>query len=130
MYLSHGQPIVYYGDEQGFTGDGGDQDARQDMFASSVATYNDDDLIGTDDMTAEGNFNTAHPFYRRLADLSALREEHPTMATAPRFIASPATNPGSTHSAASRTRTTWNTSSPPTTRRKPRPSASEPSVLS
>ena len=34
MYLTRGQPVVYYGDEQGFIGDGGDQDARQDMFAS------------------------------------------------------------------------------------------------
>ena len=33
MYLTRGQPVVYYGDEQGFTGDGGDKDARQDMFA-------------------------------------------------------------------------------------------------
>ena len=37
MYLTRGQPVVYYGDEQGFTGDGGDKDARQDMFASQVA---------------------------------------------------------------------------------------------
>ncbi len=36
MYLSRGNPVVYYGDEQGFTGDGGDQDARQDMFPSQV----------------------------------------------------------------------------------------------
>ena len=43
MYLTRGQPVVYYGDEQGFTGAGGDQDARQDMFASQVADYNDDD---------------------------------------------------------------------------------------
>ena len=28
MYLTRGQPVVYYGDEQGFTGDGGDKDAR------------------------------------------------------------------------------------------------------
>ncbi len=37
MYTTRGQPVIYYGDEQGFTGDGGDQDARQDMFASQVA---------------------------------------------------------------------------------------------
>ena len=37
MYLSRGNPVVYYGDEQGFIGDGGDQDARQDMFPSQVA---------------------------------------------------------------------------------------------
>ncbi len=28
---------IYSGDEQGFAGDGGDQDAREDMFASQVA---------------------------------------------------------------------------------------------
>ena len=37
MYFSRGNPVVYYGDEQGFTGAGGDQAARQDMFASQVA---------------------------------------------------------------------------------------------
>src|SRR3712207_9130856 len=34
MYFSRGNPVIYYGDEQGFVGDGGDQDARQDMFPS------------------------------------------------------------------------------------------------
>ena len=28
-----GVPTIYSGDEQGFVGKGGDQDARQDMFA-------------------------------------------------------------------------------------------------
>ena len=37
MYLTRGQPVVYYGDEQGFVGAGGDKDARQDMFATQVA---------------------------------------------------------------------------------------------
>ena len=52
MYFSRGNPVIYYGDEQGFVGDGGDQLARQDMFESQVAEYNDDDLIGTDATTA------------------------------------------------------------------------------
>ena len=38
MFTLRGQPVVYYGDEQGFIGDGGDKDARQDMFASQVAS--------------------------------------------------------------------------------------------
>lgn len=80
MYLFRGQPVVYYGDEQGFTGDGGDKDARQDMFASQVASYADDDLIGTDATTAEDNFDTDHPLYRWIAELAALREEHPALA--------------------------------------------------
>ena len=29
MYFSRGNPVIYYGDEQGFTGSGGDQVARQ-----------------------------------------------------------------------------------------------------
>jgi alpha-amylase len=73
MYLSRGNPVVYYGDEQGFTGDGGDQDARQDMFPSHVASYNDDDLIGTDATTAQDNFDESHPLYRAIADLADLR---------------------------------------------------------
>lgn len=80
MYLFRGQPVVYYGDEQGFTGDGGDKDARQDMFASQVASYNDDDLIGTDATTADENFDTEHPLYRWIAELAALRTEHPALA--------------------------------------------------
>ncbi len=80
MFLTRGQPVVYYGDEQGFTGDGGDKDARQDMFASRVPSYNDDDLIGTDATTARGNFDARHPLYRSLRALSALRERYPALA--------------------------------------------------
>ncbi len=80
MYLTRGQPVVYYGDEQGFTGDGGDKDARQDMFASKVASYNDDDLIGTDATTAQDSYDTSHPLYREIAGLAKLRERYPALA--------------------------------------------------
>ena len=80
MYLSRGQPVVYYGDEQGFVGDGGDQDARQDMFPSQVASYNDDDLIGTDATTADDNYDTDHPLYRCLAELVRAAPGHPALA--------------------------------------------------
>lgn len=80
MYLSRGQPVIYYGDEQGFTGDGGDKDAREDMFASQVASYNDNELIGTDATTAEANFDPQHPMYRHIVDLAALRAAHPALA--------------------------------------------------
>ena len=48
MYFSRGNPVIYYGDEQGFTGSGGDQVARQTLFASQVPVYLDDDLLGTE----------------------------------------------------------------------------------
>ena len=79
MYFSRGNPVIYYGDEQGFTGDGGDQLARQDMFPSQVPEYNDDDLIGTDATTAEANFDTQHPLYRRIARLARFTRNHPTL---------------------------------------------------
>ncbi len=79
MYLTRGQPVVYYGDEQGFTGAGGDKDARQDMFPSRVADYNDDDLIGTDATTAASNFDRKHPLYREIGSLAALRARYPAL---------------------------------------------------
>ena len=71
-----GVPTIYYGDEQGFVGKGGDQDARQDMFASRVATYNEDKLLGTSSTTAQANFNREHPLYREIARLARIRTSH------------------------------------------------------
>jgi glycosidase len=71
-----GVPTIYSGDEQGFVGKGGDQDARQDMFASQVATYNEDKLLGTSSTTAQANFNPAHPLYREIATLARVRTGH------------------------------------------------------
>lgn len=79
MYLSRGIPVIYYGDEQGFTGDAGDVDARESMFASQVASYNDNDLIGTDATTADENFDRQHPLYVGFYELSKLRLEHTTL---------------------------------------------------
>jgi glycosidase len=71
-----GVPTIYYGDEQGFVGKGGDQDARQDMFASRVATYNEDRLLGTSSTTAKANFNPQHALYREIATLAHIRTSH------------------------------------------------------
>lgn len=79
MFLTRGQPVVYSGDEQGFTGNGGDKDARQDMFATQVADYLDDDLLGTDRTHAADQYDTAHPLYRAIAGLGALRQAHPAL---------------------------------------------------
>lgn len=80
-FLARGVPVIYYGDEQGFTGDGGDRDARQDLFPSQVASYNDDDLIGTDATTADDNFDSEHPLYQTLAKYSSLRLAHSALQT-------------------------------------------------
>ena len=79
MYFSRGNPVVYYGDEQGFTGAGGDQDARQTMFASRVPEYLDDDLLGTDRTHAQDNFVTDAPLYQSISRLAAVTDAHPAL---------------------------------------------------
>ncbi|WP_035776770.1 alpha-amylase family glycosyl hydrolase [Arthrobacter sp. H5] len=79
MYFSRGNPVIYYGDEQGFTGPGGDQDARQTLFASQVPDYLDDDLLGTDATHATDNFDEGHPLYRKISDLAQVTGEHPAL---------------------------------------------------
>jgi glycosidase len=73
MFTMRGVPTIYSGDEQGFVGDGGDQDARETHFASKVALYLDNDLIGTDNTHAVDNYAQDHPIYSHIASLSKIR---------------------------------------------------------
>ncbi|WP_165986338.1 pullulanase-type alpha-1,6-glucosidase [Streptomyces sp. YIM 98790] len=79
MFLSRGNPVVYYGDEQGFTGSGGDKAARATLFASQTPVYLDDDRIGTEDGHDRDAYDPGHPLYRAIAGLSALTREHPAL---------------------------------------------------
>ena len=79
LMTARGAPTIYYGDEQGFLGDGNDQDAREDMFASKVAVYNDNNLVGSDATTAQANFNGNHPLYRTIRELAEARKATPTL---------------------------------------------------
>jgi glycosidase len=101
-----GAPVVYYGDEQGFVGTGGDQDARQDMFATQVPEYKRDPPLGGPDAAADGaadttahgpvdiaadgvadttapaagaHFDRRHPLYRAFAELASLRHAQPAL---------------------------------------------------
>ena len=46
LFTLRGGPVLYYGDEKGMTGDGGDQLARQDMFATQVEAWKSELRIG------------------------------------------------------------------------------------
>jgi glycosidase len=74
-----GAPTIYAGDEQGFVGDGGDQDAREDMFGSKVAVYNNNQLLGTEATTATPRYDRNHPLFREMATLAKLRTAHPAL---------------------------------------------------
>ncbi|MFD8645205.1 pullulanase-type alpha-1,6-glucosidase [Streptomyces zaomyceticus] len=79
MFLSRGNPVIYSGDEQGFTGAGGDKDARQPLFAAQAADYLDDDQLGTDRTHASDAYDTTHPLYRSVAALSKLTRDNPAL---------------------------------------------------
>jgi glycosidase len=76
MFFARGMPVIYYGDEQGFTGDGGDHAARQDMMPSKVASFNDDVLLGTTKTTADDNFDKTHPLYQSFKEYAAVYSKH------------------------------------------------------
>lgn len=77
MFL-RGTPVIYYGDEQGFTGDGDDRRSREDMFASRVASYNDNRLIGGAGGSAE-RYDTNAALYRRISEMAKVRTDNPVL---------------------------------------------------
>jgi len=79
MFLTRGQPVVYYGDEQGFAGAGGDKDARQTLFATQVDEYANQNLITGEKAGSVDRYGTDAPLYEHIASLSALREAHPAL---------------------------------------------------
>jgi glycosidase len=89
-----GVPVIYYGDEQGFAGSGGDQDAREDMFASKTASYNAERLIGTSATPAQSNFGAAHPLYQSIVTLAMLRRANAALRGGDQVVRAYASTPG------------------------------------
>ncbi|MDQ0894574.1 pullulanase-type alpha-1,6-glucosidase [Agromyces ramosus] len=81
MFLTRGQPVVYYGDEQGFAGIGGDQSARQTLFPTQVAEFQNQQLVTGEPFGTGEHFATDAPLYEHIAALAALRESHPALET-------------------------------------------------
>ncbi|GAA4625182.1 pullulanase-type alpha-1,6-glucosidase [Cellulomonas oligotrophica] len=83
MYLTRGQPVVYYGDEQGFVGDGTlggkDKDARQSLFASQVPEYAGQELLDGTPAGAVDRYATDTPLYTHVARLAQLRADTPAL---------------------------------------------------
>ncbi|HSG60690.1 MAG TPA: alpha-amylase family glycosyl hydrolase [Pseudomonadales bacterium] len=86
MYFSMGVPVIFYGDEQGFTGDGNDKDARENMMPSLVDSYNDNNLLGTEATTADDNFDPSHPIYRALGEFAETYKAHPALRRGAQYI--------------------------------------------
>lgn len=93
MYMVRGNPVTYYGDEQGFIGTGGDQLARQDMFASTVSIYNAEKVLGGPSGSRD-RFNRDHPLYEHLKELAKVRAKHPALADGAQINRYAADGPG------------------------------------
>ena len=89
LFLTRGMPVVYYGDEQGFAGVGGDKSARQTMFPATATEFIDQDTLGSEATVSDDNFDRSHPFYQRIALLNDLRLDHPTLARGAQIVHPP-----------------------------------------
>ncbi|MDP2137150.1 MAG: alpha-amylase family glycosyl hydrolase, partial [Candidatus Didemnitutus sp.] len=80
LFLARGQPVLYYGDEQGMIGRGGwDMQARESLFASQAPDFRDASLLGTTRTGADDKFDPQHPFYRYFRTLADLRAASPAL---------------------------------------------------
>jgi glycosidase len=92
LFTLRGVPVVYYGDEQGFAGEGADQDARQDMMPSRTAVYLADRRIGGP--AGATNFNLQHPMARAIAELATLRRSQPALRSGRQIVRNYSETPG------------------------------------
>ncbi|MDQ3822536.1 MAG: alpha-amylase family glycosyl hydrolase, partial [Actinomycetota bacterium] len=82
MYLLRGAPVVYYGDEFGILGTGGDKAARQDLFPTRVDEWAREERVGSGPIGSRSSFELAsHPIAERLRVLGRLRDGHPALST-------------------------------------------------
>jgi glycosidase len=93
MMFTRGVPVIYYGDEQGFTGDGGDRDARQDMFPSQVDGYNHEVLIGGASAAGD-HFRTDGPLYQAISAMARIRAADPALRQGRQIVRAYGDKPG------------------------------------
>ena len=83
LYLLRGAPVVYYGDEFGIVGRGGDKEARQDLFPTQVAEWQTEPRVGSPPVGTGSSFDMPeNPIAARLRQLGrAPRPSTPVLST-------------------------------------------------
>lgn len=74
-----GAPALYYGDEKGMTGAGGDQLARQDFFPTLVEPWQSERRIGGTPIGTASAFDVKNPLEVQVSALNALRKSEPAL---------------------------------------------------
>ena len=82
LFLLRGAPTVYYGDEVGMMGRGGDKAARQDMFPTKVAEWQAEERVGSPPIGTGSAFDVVgNPIAAHLRELGALRAKNVALST-------------------------------------------------
>jgi hypothetical protein len=80
LYLSRGAPIIYYGDEFGIVGTGGDKEARHDLFPTQVSSWQSQERVGSPPIGMGSSFDVRnHPVGEHLRNLAAARKQWPVL---------------------------------------------------
>jgi glycosidase len=84
LFFLRGAPVVYYGDEVGMIGRGGDKAAREDMFPTKVVEWQNEERVGGPPIGTGSSFDVDTVQNNVAASVRAfgqLRERFPALAT-------------------------------------------------
>lgn len=79
LLLLRGGPAIYYGDEKGMIGRGGDKAARQDMFPTLVSYWQDEKRIGSDPIGTRSAFDVQNPLEDQITAMQAIIRANPAL---------------------------------------------------
>lgn len=79
LFLLRGSPALYYGDESGMAGAGGDKLARQDMFATDVEIWKNELRIGGQPIADKSSFDVSNPLRDQITQLQQLIKVNPAL---------------------------------------------------
>lgn len=79
LFLLRGSPALYYGDESGMAGAGGDKMARQDMFATDVMIWKNELRIGGQPIANKSSFDVSNPLRDQIMQLQQLIKANPAL---------------------------------------------------
>jgi glycosidase len=79
LFLLRGSPALYYGDEKGMVGKGGDKQARQNMFATAVESWQSQERIGTPPIGTASSFDFKHPLEDQITELNQVLKDNPAL---------------------------------------------------
>ena len=79
LFFSRGAPVLYYGDEKGMVGNGGDKSARQDMFPTEVLEWQGEYRIGSSPIGTKSAFDFSNPLQEQITAIGQLIKENPAL---------------------------------------------------